>query len=169
MTMIPPWNDRAAEDQSLFNPAFCGLLLRTACRGFNEGSTDERSMPLPQAFIILPIVLNARMRDTLPTLKTLMSTWVAAHPEHVAEFGDRAREMADVTREAIQFGCSQAWLAISGRGLSTGVARLRPDPPKLATDTDDVRACYAAARFLGRWLPKDEQTSTILSLLGVAP
>jgi len=85
-------------------------------------------MPLAHAFIVLPFVLNARMRDSLPTLKTMMSTWVATHPEHVAEFGDRARGMADVTREAIQFGHSQSWLAISGHGLSTGAAKLRPDP-----------------------------------------
>jgi len=167
--MIPLWNERSAEDQSLFNPAFCSLLLRTTCRGFGEGVADGRSMPLAQTFIILPILLNASIRQALPALKTLMSSWIAAHPEYVAEFGDRAREMADVTREAIQFGCSQSWLVLSSQGLSAGVARLRPDPPKLVTDTDEVRSCYAAARFLGRWLPKDEPPSTILSLLGVAP
>jgi len=167
--MIPPWSDRSAEDQSLFNPAFGSLLLRTACRGYAEGERDGRPLPITLAFIVLPIVLNQRMRDTLPTLKTLMSTWVAGHPEHVAGFGDRSREMADVTREAVQFGCSQTWLAISAQGLYPGPVRLRSDPPKLATDTDDVRACYAAARFIGRWLPRDGHQSTILSMLGVAP
>ncbi|ACB95133.1 three component ABC system middle component [Beijerinckia indica] len=167
--MILPWNDRSVEDQSLFNPAFCGLVLRTACRGYGEDVVNGRPVPLMHAFLVLPIVLNARMRESLPTLKTRMTTWVTAHPEHVAELGDRAREMVGVTREAIQFGCAQDWLTISGEGLRPGSHKFRPDPPRLASDTDDVRACHVAARFLGRWLPKEDRPSTILSLLGVAP
>ena len=167
--MIPPWNERSEEDQSLFNPAFCSLLLRTACAGYAHGVAAGRPLPVTQAFLVLPIVLNGRLRERLPTLRTLMSTWVTANPEHVADFGDRAREMADVTREAIQFGCAQNWLAISAKGLSPGPAKFRPDPPRLPTDTDNTRACYSAATFVGRWLPKEEQPSTILSLLGVAP
>jgi hypothetical protein len=167
--MNPRWNERSTEDQSLFNPAFCGLLLRTACKGYSRDASPPLAMPLPLAFLVLPIVLNQRMRDTLPTLKTLITTWAASHPEHIAGFGDRARGMADVSREAIQFGFAQQWLAVSAAGLAVGPAKLRPDPPKLATDTDDVRACYVAARFLGRWLPKDGPPATIMSLLGVAP
>lgn len=165
---IPRWNERSAEDQSLFNPAFCSLLLRTACKSFAR-EPELTPMPLPLTFLILPIVLNERIRDTLPTLKTLITTWAASNPEHVAGFGDRARQMANVTREAIQFGCAQRWLAISGAGLAVGPTKLRPDPPRLATDTDDVRACYAAAKFLGRWLPSERHAATVMSLLGVAP
>lgn len=165
---IPRWNERSAEDQSLFNPPFCSLLLRTACKSFAR-EPDLLPMPLPLTFLVLPIALNQRIRSTLPTLKTLITTWAASNPEHVAGLGDRARDMADVTREAIQFGCAQQWLAVSGTGLAVGSVRLRPDPPKLATDTDDVRACYAAAKFLGRWLPSDPRPATVMSLLGVAP
>lgn len=168
MMTIPRWNERSAEDQSLFNPPFCSLLLRTACKSFAR-EPDPLPMPLPLAFLILPIVLNQRIRDTLPTLKTQITTWAASNPEHIAGLGDRARDMADVTREAIQFGCAQKWLMMSGVGLAVGPLKLRPDPPKLATDTDDIRACYAAAKFLGRWLPSDSRPTTVMSLLGVAP
>lgn len=165
--MLPVWNDRSIEDQSLFNPAFCALLLRSACRGYQEG--EGRALPLAHCFLILPIVLNARMRSALPTLKTRMTTWVTSHPEHVAEFGDRSRELVSATREAIQIGCAQDWLAIAGDGLRPGPHKFRPDPPRLATDTDEVRDCYDAARFIGRWLPKDDRQSTILFMLGVTP
>jgi hypothetical protein len=168
MMTIPPWNERAVEDQSLFNPPFCSLLLRTACKNFAR-EPDRLPMPLPLAFLILPIVLNQRLRDTLPTLRTLITTWAASNPQQVADFGERARDMAGITREAIQFGCAQRWLAISGAGLAVGPVNLRPDPPKLETDTEDVRACYAAARFLGRWLPSDRRPATVMLLLGVAP
>ena len=109
------------------------------------------------------------MRRALPTLKTRMTTWVTAHPDHAAEFADRCRELVDTTREAIQLGCAQDWLAISGDGLRPGSHKFRPDPPRLETDTVDVRDCYDAARFIGRWLPKDDRQSTILSMLGVTP
>lgn len=167
--MIPAWNDRSIEDQSLFNPAFCSLLLRSACRGYQEGGEEGSPLPMAHSFLVLPIVLNARMRSALPTLRTRMATWVTSHPEHVAEFADRSREMVGVTREAIQIGCAQDWLAIAGDGLRPGPHRFRPDPPRLATDTEDVRHCYDAARFIGRWLPKDDRQSTILSMLGVTP
>lgn len=163
------WNERSAEDQSLFNPAFCGLLLRTACKGYTSDNSPSVAMPLPLAFLVLPVVLNQRMRDTLPTLKTMITTWAASNPEHIAGFGDRARGMADVSREAIQFGCAHQWLVVSAAGLGVGTAKFRPDPPRLATDTDDIRACYTAARFLGRWLPKGGPPATTMSLLGVAP
>lgn len=162
--MNPLWNERSTEDQSLFNPSFCSLLLRTACKGYGTNP-----LPLPFAFLVLPIILNQRMRDSLPTVRTLITTWAVSHPEHVAGFGDRAQAMADVSREAIQFGCARLWLEISGVGLAVGQARLRPDPPQLTTDTDDVRDAYAAAKFIGRWLPKDGQVATTMSVLGVAP
>lgn len=167
--MNPAWSERSVEDQALFNPVFCALLLRTACRGYQEGGGKGRAMPLSHCFLVLPIVLNAGLRRDLPTLRTRMTTWVTSHPEHAAEFAERSRELVGATREAIQLGCAQDWLAIAGDGLRPGPHRFRPDPPRLRTDTDDVRDCYDAARFVGRWLPQDDRQSTILSMLGVTP
>jgi hypothetical protein len=167
--MSPAWSERSVEDQSLFNPAFCAILLRTACPGYQEKGVEERALPLTHCFLVLPIVLNGEMRRALPTLRTRMTTWVTSHPEHIGDFADRARELVDTTREAIQLGCAQDWLFIGGEGLKPGSHRFRPDPPRLATDTDDVRDCYDAARFVGRWLPKNDRLSTILSMLGVTP
>jgi hypothetical protein len=150
ITKMNPWNKRSAEDQSLFNPTFCALLLRTACKNYPTGAPQTQPLPLPLSFFVLPIVLNQPLRQSLPSLRTGIATWAASHPEHIAGFGDRASEMADVTREAIQFGCAQKWLSVSGSGLGVGSAILRSDPPKLPSDTDDVRDCYSAARFLGR-------------------
>ncbi len=109
------------------------------------------------------------MRRALPTLKTRMTSWVTAHPEFSAEFSERCQDLVDTTREAIQLGCSQNCLAIDGNGVRPGGHRFRPDPPRLDTDTIDIRDCYEAARFVGRWIPKDDRQSTILSMLGVAP
>lgn len=163
------WSERSIEDQSLFNPAFCAILLRTTCRGYQEGGADGRALPMAHCFLVLPIVLNAGMRRDLPTLRTRMTTWVNLHPEHVSEFANRSYELVSTTREAIQLGCVQEWLTIAGDGLRPGPHRFRPDPPRLATDTDDIRDCYEAARFIGRWLPKEDRQSTILSMLGVRP
>lgn len=161
------WNDRSTEDQSLFNPAFCSLLLRSVCKSY---SGDEGVvMPLPLAFLILPIILDQSLRNSLPTMKTMMATWIASNPDKIAGFGGRAKEMANVTKEAINFGSSQGWLSVSGTGISVGAVHLRPDPPKLVTDTADTQDCYAVAKFLGRWFPKGEPVATIMSLLGVAP
>ncbi|WP_155006506.1 three component ABC system middle component [Sphingomonas hengshuiensis] len=165
--MNPAWSERSIEDQSLFNPVFCALLLRTACRGYQEGDGAARALPLAHCFLILPIVLNAAMRSALPTLRTRMTTWITSHPEHIGDFADRSRELVYATREAIQLGCAQEWLAIAGDGVRPGPHRFRPDPPRLATDTVDIRDCYEAARFVGRWLPKNDRQSTILSMLGV--
>lgn len=166
--MSPVWNDRSVEDQTLFNPVFCALLLRAASRGYQESNTS-RALPLAHAFLVLPIVLNAPVRRALPSLKTRMTSWVTTHPEFSAEFADRCRELVDTTREAIQFGCTQEWLAVAGDGLRPGTHRFKPDPPRLGTDTMETKDCYEAARFVGRWIPKDDRQSTILSMLGVAP
>lgn len=137
--MNPAWNDRSVEDQTLFNSVFCALLLRAAGRGYQEGY-KSRAVPLAHAFLVLPIVLNARMRRALPTLKTRMTSWVTAHPEFSAEFSERCQDLVDTTREAIQLGCSQNCLAIDGDGVRPGGHRFRPDPPRLDTDTIDIRA-----------------------------
>jgi hypothetical protein len=167
--MLLSWNERSVEDQSLFNPAFCSLLLRESCRGYGQGEKVAIELPLPLSFLVLPLVLNQNLRRTLPTLKTKIATWTTRNPAHLAEFGERARGLSDVTKEAIQFGCGQNWLSITAKGIAAGEATLKPDPAKSSDATEDIRDCYKAANFIGRWFPKNETPTTIMSLLGVAP
>ncbi|MDW7553665.1 MULTISPECIES: three component ABC system middle component [Azospirillum] len=163
-----PWGDRPLEEASLFNPVFCALLLRATVKEHRAAAKTPLSFPL--AFLVLPFALHEKTRLALPaSARTMMTSWLVDHPELVAGFGERARRMADTTREAIQFGCHYSLLRIEGAGLDVGKRTVKPEPANLAENTEEARACYAAARLLGKWLASGGTVPTVMSLWGVSP
>ena len=58
------WAGRPTELAYLFNPAFCGWVLREAVAGY--ASVKPAGLPLPLAFLILPVVLHRVTRELVP-------------------------------------------------------------------------------------------------------
>jgi hypothetical protein len=106
-----PWADRAVEEATLFNPAFCATLLAEAAGEFMKKA--GRPLPFSLTFLILPIVLHGGTRSALPgTTVTALLPWVQDHREQLVVFGVRVQRLRAITREAIMFGTglvSRAW------------------------------------------------------------
>ena len=54
-----------SETSTLFNPAFCAVVLNSATKAYEAKSGE--SMPVVYAFLILPSALHKPTRDALPS------------------------------------------------------------------------------------------------------
>lgn len=59
------WDQRPFEIRNLFNPAFCGLVLFRALRGYEE--EDARGMPFSLSLLVLPLCLHKDSREAVST------------------------------------------------------------------------------------------------------
>ena len=153
------WVDRSRIESALLNPALIALIVSEAAREYER---EAQPMSWPLAFLLPPLVLHRPTRDALPrATRTHLSTWIARHPVIRAGFPERAAAMTPLTREGLRFGLRHGALEFAGsaiRGLPTAA------PPE-----GDLRLLTDKARFLGRWLAKTDQISTIFVLFGVQP
>src|SRR5258708_5765318 len=100
---LSPWVRRPREIGNLLNPAFGALLLRAATKG--HLAHEQAGLPLPPAYLILPIVLHQQTRESLrATIKTRLHTWLQDNPIVAIGFSERAAQIAPYTREALVFG-----------------------------------------------------------------
>ncbi|WP_298331466.1 three component ABC system middle component, partial [Asticcacaulis sp.] len=57
------WNQRPFEIRTLFNPAFCGLVMFRALLGYEE--EDARGMPFSLSLLVLPLCLHKDSREVI--------------------------------------------------------------------------------------------------------
>lgn len=155
-----------SETSTLFNPAFCALLLNKACASYEAKAFEP--MPVTFAFIILPSALHKPTRDALPsTTASSMWGWQRANPVLLMDFAERVGTFRPFTAGAITFGLRHAVLRGSLGSISAGAVRRRP---RTLHPTEDWDACLKAAHFLGRWFGGSESDeATALARWGVRP
>jgi hypothetical protein len=156
------WRTRSMEERTLLNPAFCGELLHLAAVEYGGAG-----LPFPLSFLVLPLVLHKKSREALPSIiRTSIPTWLQRHPEVKIGFDERVTQTAPITREAVAFLLAHQKLRIAAGGtlLPDGTVKHDHDP-----GSDEVKACIAKARFLGRWLQRSGTPATIFALFGIRP
>jgi Family of unknown function (DUF6521) len=157
------WERRPLEERANYNPAFLALLLREAADGYITES--QRTLPVPLAFLALPLVLHRTTRESLPKIiSTSMPIWLQEHPFLREGFVARVRAVAPAVREALVTALTTGLLELD-RGALTPAA----EPGKARHATTESRAVAARARFVGRWLSRAGDIDTIFFLWGVKP
>lgn len=69
------WIDRNTIVANLFNPAFCGEIIRVVAMEYNKHTNTK--FPFAFSFIVLPILLHKETRDKLPrSVSTYFFVWV---------------------------------------------------------------------------------------------
>lgn len=155
-----------SETGSLFNPAFCAMLLHRAAKEYEAKS--GKPLPVVYAFIVLPCALHLPTRDSLPSsTATSMWGWVRSHPVLLGDFAERARNFRSFTAAAVRFGLQCGALTGELGSLRAGTLRRRPRDLR---PTNDWQDCVQAAQFLGRWLAAvSSDEATVLAQWGVRP
>lgn len=155
-----------SESSTLFNPAFCAVLLQRACAEY--AAKAQQAMPIVYAFLILPSALHKPTRDELPgRTSASMWPWLREHPLLLMDFPDRARRFRPYTSAAITYGITHTIL-LSGPGTLTAgtLSRRRANHQPTA----DWLACQKAAGFLGKWFAStDADEVTTFAQWGVRP
>ena len=167
--MLRQWDLRTNEEASLFNPSFCATLL--AETAIDHQRRGHQPLPLPLAFLVLPVVLHRSTRQALPsTTVTALLPWIELNRETLAGFPARVTSMRDITREALVFGLQHGVLDIAEpAALAVGPDRRTATPRRTPMFTDEVRECLDRAAFVGRWFASAGTTATIFASLGVSP
>lgn len=155
-----------SETSTLFNPAFCALLLNKACAAYEAKA--GAAMPITFAFLILPNALHKPTRDALPgTSGASMWSWLRSNPVILMGFADRVRTFRAFTGAAISYGIQHTVLIGSLGSIAAGSLGRRP---RTLFPTTDWTECVKAAEFLGRWLGgSDSDEATTLAHWGVKP
>lgn len=165
------WHERAHEERHLINPAFCSVLLWHAGKGSSESTNSPRSsLSFNEAFLILPLVLHQKTRQSLPSrINSSLPVWINDNPLFVESLPRRARSLVPFTKEAIVFGGTGGLFRFEGDEMLITVER-EPDIRAMVFRTsNEVQQCMKKAHFLGKWFTHTGSPETIFTLLGVRP
>lgn len=164
------WTDRPVEAQRLLNPSFCSLLLWHAALAHEESSSNHAGIPLEECFLILPIVLNQDLRESLPTMATSLPVWLERNPLAQVTISDRGRALVPFTKEALSFGGTHALIRFEGTTVRSN-ADWKKQVRKIIKDSDseEVSECAKRAEFLGKWFARTGNAETVLAFFGIQP
>lgn len=162
---MEPWSKRPREIRTLFNPAFCGLVLARGIEGFYEAASLP--MPFSLTLLLLPLCLHKQTRDILKNKKkSYFIKILQDNPEIRVGFANRARGFFPYTMEGFAYLALCNAIDIDRYG---GVVIKDKAVNKTASGTQDTKDCQSTARSLGRKLGQSSNKVTIYAMLGIRP
>jgi hypothetical protein len=159
------WSDRSDELASLFNPAFCGTLLFHSVRNYSKEA--ESGMPFSLSSLVLPLVLNCKLRSVLPeTIRTPFEVWCRREGQVRIGLAARVRALLPITKESIVFLGQHNLMTIKDGALS-----VRPRAPKglgkFEELDEEISECFTKARVLGIMMARTGDEASVLMTLGL--
>lgn len=163
--MMRPWNKRSDIEAALFNPAFCGELIRHTVDSYNN-TVKSGGFPYALTYLVLPFLLNTEISSQVPkTTRTDFVPWLYANRHIAPLIAEKAKEMKDYTSESLLLYVSLNLLLINDSGeIELGS---QPFIRKRNFKRDNVDSLKKRAAMLGAWLGKAGDVTTIFSLIGI--
>ena len=153
------------EEIALFNPAFLARILHGAVDDYVKAA--GRSMPIPLAFLVTPLVLHKETRSDLPrSAASQMQNWIRENPRYAAHVTSRVVGLRVFTGVALRFGLTHGVLLADDGLLAAGSLRRRPSGFGLQ-ETVEIEECLKAGRLVGRWFARQPDTATLLAWWGL--
>lgn len=156
------------EQRSLFNPAFCAVLVHAAASGHSHGALG-RPLPLPLTYIVLPLALHQQTRLELPkTTRTSMVSWVQCNPLVLHGLSRRVSELRPFVSDGIVLALHTEVVETDPQGrLAPHKLKRRPSGFQPTKDWAD---CVKTAEFVGKWMSKKNlDLTTLLAIWGFRP
>ncbi len=159
------WEYRPDEVKYLLNPAFCGRVIFGTITEYQKNT--NRDLPFPLVYLVLPLILPRQIRSEINS-HTQMANWIQKHQELVFNFGKRARDLIEITNEAVEFMLQTGYLKITDNGELSKVLTAGTLSKTIHTDPE-VKECLTKAEHVGRWFARAGKVETIYISLGVRP
>jgi hypothetical protein len=163
-----PWQDTPPEVANLLNPAFCGQILFRAVKAHMKES--NMPMPYPLAFLVLPLVLHGRTRQSIKATTKHLQVWLNGNQPIKVGLSARARSLVPYTRQALAF-VNQTGAVNLALPEATLIAadRLRTVRNRKFPQSDETKECISKAEVLGKWFARANSTTTVYASLGLMP
>jgi len=158
------YEDKSQSYFNLFNPAFCGHLMRICISEYENNS--KKKMPFSLSFLILPLLLHKELRDSIDH-NTNLHTWTFENYHKLTDFDKNVKDRIDITKSTLIYLLQTDSLAID-KDATLRILNYR-QPTTFSSDDLELREFYKKSRYLGRWFTHTDDLPTIFSLLGVRP
>jgi hypothetical protein len=162
--ILPNWENRPEVTANLINPAFCSEIIRECVKAYKNEKGEN--FPFSLSVLILPFILNSKIRVKLPNSKAnTIHGWINKNEELKIGFPSQVRSYLPFTRETIMFGIALNSISID----ENGNIEYKERRGKLKTDDDEIGNCITKAIILGKLFSKSGTPLTIYSILGIKP
>ena len=148
---------------NLYNPAFCSQLFRIVLDEFEDKS--ERKMPFSVAFLVLPILLNRELRESVEP-NTNFYTWAFENHFKLISFDKTTKNLIDITKSMLIFLLQTKSININ---KNAEIELIEKMSKTFLTSDLELREYYKKARYVGRLLSFADDVLTTFSVLGVKP
>ena len=159
------WEQRPFEIRTLFNPAFCGLILFRAMQGYEE--EDPHGMPFSLSLLILPLCLHKDSREVIASgSRSHLLKVTEKSPQIQVGFSDRTTAMIPYAFEGFDLLMEKGCILLSDEGcLQTVSGKIK----KSVTGTDETKSCQRVARYLGKEFARIADRVTVYTTFGIRP
>jgi hypothetical protein len=162
--MLPNWENRPEITANLINPAFCSEVIRECVTAYNLES--KGNFPFALSFLVLPFILNGRIRNRLPKIKSnTIHGWLNKNEDLKINLIKSITSYIPFTKEAIMFAIAHNSLSIDDAGNIFIISR----KGKLKTEDEEIKDCLKKAGTVGKVLSISGSPLTIYSILGIKP
>ena len=159
------WDYRPDEVKYLLNPAFCGRVIYGTVSEYQR--ITKRDFPFPLIYLVLPLVLPRQIRTEINS-RTQLTNWVQRHQELIYNFGKRARDLVEITNEALGDMMQADYISLYDNGELSKVLTAGTLSKTKHTDVE-VAECLQKAEHVGRWFAGTGKVEIIYTCLGVRP
>lgn len=159
------WNMRSHEVAFLLNPAFCGRVLYSTIKTYNEKTS--RAFPFPLIYLVLPLVLHKETRIHINS-RTQLQLWVQRYPQLLIDFPQRARELIPITNESVEFLLQTGKILLTPNG-ELEISSTSKTLSKTKFVDDEISECLKKAEHIAKWFAAAGKVETIYIELGVRP
>lgn len=161
--MLPNWEERPVTIAHLLNPAFCGEVIRRCIFGYQKAK--DSAMPFHLAFLVLPIILNKRIRESLPkTSGKNFVSWIEENQIIKKDLPSIIKSVIPYSRECIMFLMMYRIINLNDNGDFEAVTK-----SKDLNEDNEVTECYKKAQLLGKFFAKAGTSQFIFINLGIKP
>lgn len=162
--MLPNWQDRPEITAHLINPAFCSEIMRECATAYRQEA--NANLPFALSVLVLPLILNSKIRDRLPRTKAnTIHAWINENEDLKIGLANSITSFIPFTRETIMFAINHNSLSID----ENGNIDIKPRRKKFRSEDDEIKSCLKKSEIIGKVLSKSGNPLTIYSILGIKP
>jgi len=162
---VKKWSMRTHEVAFLLNPAFCGRILYSTIRTYNEKT--NRAFPFPLIYLVLPLVLHKETRMNINS-RTQLLVWVQRYPQLLIDFPQRARELVPITNESVEFLLQTGKIRLTENG-ELEISSTSRILSKTKFVDEEISDCLKKGEHIAKWFALAGKVETIYIELGVRP